>query len=368
MDNLTHTFFAATLARTPLGRAGRGTTVALLLASNAPDIDIVATAGGGLKYLEWHRGPSHGLPGVVGLGLVTAGLVWMGQRIVDRTGGPDDAPFWTLTGVSTLGVLLHVLMDLPTPYGTRLFSPLEWHWYALDLMPIIDIYLLVALAAGLLSAGRSESARARNATIVLVLMAANYGLRFAAHERALNLAPDVFGSRLPARCDDSSPTWRFFYRWPRPEPATRADAAPRSCLVALAALPAFTTPFDWRLVAQLSDEYQLSDVNVLAEALRALTPLADPATRVAMRAPNHWTPAVFAAAKTEVGRLFLGFARFPAAHTVVDREGVTSVRWNELRFTSGPSTTGQRTRRDNFFSATVLIDRAGQAIEQRQGW
>jgi hypothetical protein len=48
LDNITHTLFGATLARTPLGRAGRGTTAALLLASNAPDVDIVATAGGSL--------------------------------------------------------------------------------------------------------------------------------------------------------------------------------------------------------------------------------------------------------------------------------------------------------------------------------
>jgi len=42
MDNLTHTLFGLTLARTPLGRAGRGTTAALILASSAPDIDIIA--------------------------------------------------------------------------------------------------------------------------------------------------------------------------------------------------------------------------------------------------------------------------------------------------------------------------------------
>src|SRR6185436_7920933 len=81
LDNVTHSLFAATLARTPLGRAGRGTTTALVLASNAPDIDIVTTAGGALKYLEWHRGPTHGPIGVIGLGLITAGLVVAGLRL-----------------------------------------------------------------------------------------------------------------------------------------------------------------------------------------------------------------------------------------------------------------------------------------------
>ena len=75
MDNVTHTLFALTLARTPLGRRP-GATAALVLASNAPDIDIVAAFGGSANYLAWHRGPTHGPLGVLGLGLVTAAMVW----------------------------------------------------------------------------------------------------------------------------------------------------------------------------------------------------------------------------------------------------------------------------------------------------
>src|ERR1043166_4559358 len=84
MDNLTHTLFGLTLARTPLGRAGRGVTTALVLASNAPDVDIVLTAGRNLSYMQWHRGPTHGAIGVVALGLLVAFLVRIGQRIADR--------------------------------------------------------------------------------------------------------------------------------------------------------------------------------------------------------------------------------------------------------------------------------------------
>ncbi len=85
LDNVTHTLFGATLGRAAFPRAGRGTTAALLLASNAPDIDIVTTAGGTLNYLAWHRGPTHGPLGVLGLGAVTAILVWMWQRSFDRS-------------------------------------------------------------------------------------------------------------------------------------------------------------------------------------------------------------------------------------------------------------------------------------------
>src|SRR5215831_2293712 len=84
VDNLTHTLFGLTLARTPLGRSGRGVTTALVLASNVPDADIVMTASGNASYLQWHRGPTHGLLGIVVLGTLVALLVRAGQRIMDR--------------------------------------------------------------------------------------------------------------------------------------------------------------------------------------------------------------------------------------------------------------------------------------------
>ena len=91
MDNLTHTLFALTVARTPLSRAGRGTAAALVLASNAPDIDIVTLARGTTSYLKWHRGPTHGPLGIIGLGLVSAALVWVGRRTYDRWRATRDA-------------------------------------------------------------------------------------------------------------------------------------------------------------------------------------------------------------------------------------------------------------------------------------
>jgi hypothetical protein len=86
-----------------------------------------------------------------------------------------------------------------------------------------------------------------------------------------------------------------------------------------------------------------------------------------MRFPNQWTPAVFAAAETEVGRLFLGFSRFPAAGAFVDGDGITTVRWNEMRFTRGEAGADQRGRREEFFTATVRIDRDGRIIDQGLG-
>ena len=376
MDNITHTLFGATLARTPLGRAGRGTTAALLLASNAPDIDIVATAGGAMKYLEWHRGPTHGPLGVLLLGLATAALVAGGRRLADqrprklRPGlgstqegssvesvqpGSRDASFRNLAVVSIFGVLCHVLMDVPTSYGTRFLSPFDWHWHAFDWMPIIDVYLLGVLAAGLVFA-RSASARRKAPLIVLMFMAANYGLRAATHARALEVAPRIFGARLPDRCNGTSFS-RGLDRWPRP--AARLEHGP--CLIELAATPGFATPFEWRLIAQLSNGYYVQSVNLLdsdegnGDAVRGLV-------------PNTWTPMVVRAASTRPAQVFLGFSRFPAVRVAVDHQGFGTAIWNDIRFSGGPSPPRpQNDGRGDLFGATVRLAPDGTIIEARLG-
>src|SRR5947207_3461393 len=263
MDNVTHTLFALTLARTPLGRGGRGATAALVLASNAPDVDIVAMLGGSANYLAWHRGPTHGPLGVLGLGVLTAALVWSGTHVwrppsrlrsapawhaeaqgAKAAGGPirlkpdptsesdpaerraitRDARFGMLVIVSMIGVLLHILMDLPTSYGTRLLSPFSWRWYAIDLLPIIDIYLLATLAAGLVLGRRSAEDGRRWAAIVFVLMAVNYGGRAIAHHDALQLTERLFGATLPPPCGQQSVT-SLVDEWPRTV-ASRGASAP----------------------------------------------------------------------------------------------------------------------------------------------
>jgi inner membrane protein len=373
LDNLTHSLFGLTLARTPLGRAGRGATVALLLASNAPDIDIVATAGGAVKYLQWHRGPTHGPLGVVGLGLVSAGLAVLARRAWnvrrgaarrERDDPTGDASLVMLWIVSMIGVVCHVLMDLPTSYGTRPFSPFDWHWYALDWMPIVDVYLLAALAAGLWFGNRGgAAARERNGAIVLVLMALNYGLRGASHHQAIVHAAEAFGPVIPAPCP-STPPQGWIDRWPRSAIAAAPAPAPPYCLVEVAAMPGFVSPFRWRLIAQLSNGYQLHDLDLLGDGGAAGD--GSGRQRLSVRYPNQWTPAVMRAAQSRVAQVLLGFARFPAARSYVDDAGYATVRWSDMRFVMSPISE-RRPVTSNLFSVLVRLDPAGQIVEEKFG-
>lgn len=364
LDNLTHTLFGATLGRAAFARAGRGTMAALLLASNAPDADIVAAAGGSLSYLAWHRGPTHGPLGVLGLSLATAGIVKAWQHLADRRRSSEHAGFGALVLASAAGLVGHVLMDLPTSYGTRLLSPFDWHWYAVDLMPIVDVYLLVALAAGLLVGRVRPALRQRAAAAVLACMALNYAVRTASHQAALALVPPRLASGLPPPCGHAAAP-SLVDRWPRLSPAERREEGAARCLVEIALVPSFLSPFRWQMIVQLSDSYQVAQVNVLEDGFdRPPAVPADATWAGASLVPDQWTPAVLRAADSAVGRVFLDFSRFPATTSVLHGDRTATVTWQDLRFANVP---GRPQGRTNLFVATVRVGPDGRIIGERLG-
>jgi len=369
MDNVTHTLFALTIARTRLGRIGRGSTAALVLASNAPDLDIVTAIGGGANYLKWHRGPTHGPLGVIGLGLLTAGIVWSYSRWRPFSTQADanrrDVPFLTLAALSSVAVLLHVLMDFPTSYGTRLLSPFDWHWFAVDWLPIVDVYLLMALAAGLAFGHMTPEVRRHNIAIALLVMAGNYVLRGVSHERALQLAPRLFGQTLPPPCSTEPSGMSFIATWPRPPVAVPPTG--RRCLVEFAALPTFLSPFQWRVVAHLSNSYEIHDVDVLDRRFLGPPAPSEVLWRTALRVPNQWTPAVTEAAKAPTARLFLGFSRFPDARAVIGADGATTVRWTDMRFSDGLFAPNQAPARPAPFNVTVRLSADNRIVAEGMG-
>jgi hypothetical protein len=70
-----------------------------------------------------------------------------------------------------------------------------------------------------------------------------------------------------------------------------------------------------------------------------------------------------------VARIFLGFARFPAASVSRDRAGSTLVSWSDVRFIGGGLPTfGEPTRNlRSAFAAAVLIDSDGRIAYERLG-
>jgi hypothetical protein len=150
-------------------------------------------------------------------------------------------------------------------------------------------------------------------------------------------------------------------------PPLRADG--RRCLIEIAAMPSFTSPFKWRIIARTSNAYEMHDIDLLDERFR------DPDNedggevpwRLTLRYPNVWTPAVQTAATSRVGQVFLGFSRFPAARSAVDANQVTTVRWTDVRFAGGVLALDQPRGRSSMFTATVRVGPDGTIVEQFLG-
>ena len=163
--------------------------------------------------------------------------------------------------------------------------------------------------------------RRSKAAVVLTLMAANYGLRAYAHHQALELVPKIFGPTLAAWCDTDDSRNRADRLVAADDGARRRRPEGRRCLVDVAALPTFGSPFQWRIVAQYRTPTR-SGTSISSTAASSDSDIEDEAPwRLTLRYPNVWTPTVLQAAQTHLGQVFLGFSRFPAARSAVDARG-----------------------------------------------
>src|SRR5262249_45911435 len=116
-DNITHGLAAALLAQAGLRqRYGALATVALLVGSELPDLASLFKLGGPVADFVHHRGITHSFCGGAGLALLGATLLWSLWRA---------QPYWRVTGLVYMGVLLHIGMDYLTSYGTQLFLPFD---------------------------------------------------------------------------------------------------------------------------------------------------------------------------------------------------------------------------------------------------
>jgi inner membrane protein len=75
MDNLTHTATGLFLSRAGLNRWTPQASAILMLAANAPDIDVLSAAGGSINYLHYHRHLTHSIIGMPVIAILCVLLV-----------------------------------------------------------------------------------------------------------------------------------------------------------------------------------------------------------------------------------------------------------------------------------------------------
>jgi inner membrane protein len=300
MDNLTHSLTGLALSRAGLARQTRGGALALVLASNLPDVDVVTALGGETSYLAHHRGLSHSVVAAPFLALLLAGALRMALH------GSHLRP---LLLASFVGVLAHVFMDLWTSYGTRVLEPFTACWYTMDLVFIVDPAILLILLLGVAFPARlwkgARSARTSLAVILFYVFA-----RGVLHAQAL----ERIRSNLPGQ--------------------TVRKAA---------ALPFPANPLVWRAVVDTGDAYLIGDVRLRRDGVA-----------LERREKARETDPVIAARKATSAAVFLDFSRFPWLE-VQDRPDGWAVSWVDLRF----EREGRRS-----FEARVVVGRDGRILSQ----
>lgn len=182
MDNLTHTLVGAAIGRAGAARATPMAMATLVVAANAPDIDMLAFSQGPYFALAFRRGITHGWPALVILAVaVTLGmLAW--DRWVRRKRDPlaEPARAGPTLALAAVGVLSHPALDWLNTYGMRWSMPLDDAWSYGDTLFIIDPWIWLTLGGlvyltGVASGRRTLGWAALGAATTAVVLSAPVG-------------------------------------------------------------------------------------------------------------------------------------------------------------------------------------------------
>ena len=229
MDTLTHALSGALLARATAPGAARpgaltpkARMAAGFAAAGFPDCDFALRLVDTLTYLNWHQGITHSL-------LLMPAWSWALAHLFSRLSARRH-PWQAFYVVALLGIAIHIAGDLITAYGTMLFAPLSVQRYSIPLAFVIDPYLTVTLAGGLLMATMRPHGR-RAAIVSLVLVLAYVALLGNFYFRALDIGRGYAASH-------------------------GMDGA------AIHALPQPLAPFNWKIIVSMNEGYYETHVNL----------------------------------------------------------------------------------------------------------
>ncbi|MGA2143681.1 MAG: metal-dependent hydrolase [Bryobacteraceae bacterium] len=299
MDPLTHTATGLFLSRAGLNRWTPRATAILILAANAPDIDIVSAAGGSLNYLHYHRHLTHSLMAMPVMALLPVVAV----RLIGR----KPVNWLAAWCASLIAVGSHLLLDWTNSYGIRLLLPFSARWLRLDWTNVIDLWIWAVLAICLLgpflarlvgseiSSGAAQTRPHGRAAACAALgfLLFYEGARATLHARAV--------AALDSRLYQQTSPLRTF------------------------AFPDAANPFDWRGVMETSEFDAVAGLNLAAEF--------DPSRANIFIKPEP-DPALDAARNSETFRQFIEFAQVPfwRVSPAPDLEGGKLVEVFDLRF------------------------------------
>ncbi len=286
------------------GRTRLGPT-AHILGANLPDLDVLAYFAGPLADLEWRRGWTHGVLALVLLPVLLTGALMLFARI-RRTSRPDGSfpvrPRQLLL-LSSIAIVSHPILDTLNTYGVRWLMPFSSQWFYGDVLFILDPWVWLILAGGLVWAWRRRrvsparpTAPARWALALVLGYIAIMGVSSAAARKLI--VQDIQG---------------------------RYGGMARAAMAG----PLPLTPLKRDFVVVQDEQYRVGTFDWLRRPHIDLARVAS----FPRRRPSH--PAFAEAESTAVFQRFLGWARFPAFSIESDEDGY-QVHAVDLRYARTP--------------------------------
>lgn len=350
MEPVTHLLTGACLGRAGFNRTTAYATMTMVLAAEAPDLDMLWYFRGSVAGFEHHRGITHTFLGSPFMALFITGLVWLWHRWQTRkSAGPklpvdSSAPplrwgrIWLCAWIADLS---HILLDWTNNYGVRPFFPFNPHWFDGSIFflfePILFAFLVLALVVpailrladreigvhGRRFHGRGWAILALSAAVVLGCW------RWAEHKHAVELlARQNYQNEAPLK---------------------------------VSANPYPGDPFQWFGVVETKDFYQTAFVNTRADTVSTESPAS-----LYYKPPQ--TPAILAAKRSWLGRVFLDWSKFPFAdetglRVLPDGSQETRIRLEDLRFAYNVLFMHGRGHRP--FGGSVVIGPDGSIVRMR---
>jgi inner membrane protein len=297
VDPLTHGLATLALQRGVFPKASWRGIIAILCAGLVADCDFLSANFGPSAYLRWNRTATHSIAFILVLAF-TAFLFSLKLRNHPRASGTGFS--WAAIAAAAT---LHILMDVLQAHPIAPFWPFSARRFSFDVLPAIDPWLLVILAAAILLpelfrlvsdeiGSRAKRQRGRYGAIA--------GLAFAMIYLAMRAQ---FHGNVTASL----------------EARTVSGEIPRR----VAAFPDSVSPFLWHSVVETDSALSLSTQRSMGGEVSYATGV------TTLRKPEP-SAALSAAQSSPAAITFLKSARFPKATVEQETEGF-SVEINDLK-------------------------------------
>ncbi|HWI54465.1 MAG TPA: metal-dependent hydrolase [Desulfobacteria bacterium] len=304
MDLISHGLVGTMMAGLGLNKKfGLISTVTMVIANIAPDLDVITFLKGPKTFYKYHREVTHSILGAVILWFLISGGIYL------------FTPFDNLPAIVAMvggGLLGHLLLDSLTPWGLPLFYPLTSKKYGFDLIWFFDPVLIGSMVGGVYLAYQYPHLEQVIYISSFALIGSYLALRVSQKRKAVKLA--------------------------------REEVTPRFKDAEVHILPSAVSPFMWDVIFTSRGQYLYISVDSRREEIIAVKEFTS----------SGYHRCVKCSCDSDLVEVFLKRSRFPF-YNVVRNEGCYTVEWSDAQLMNLGGVHG----------VTVTVDESGQITHQK---